>query len=148
MGCDNGQRAATIESKMVPNASEIACLAISPDGRTVVTPGSDNDLDVWSLKNGKRLCQLKGHSGRILALAFSPDGRMLASSGTNDQRNEPIFLWETASWRERLRLKAKNVEDRAVCFSPDGKLLAGAATMDGGVRFWDTATGEDLGSLG
>ena len=57
----------------------VEALAISPDGKTVVTGGRDKFIRFWDVATGKQLEEIKGHKGTLRSLAFSPDGKLLAS---------------------------------------------------------------------
>jgi WD40 repeat protein len=65
-------------------------LAISPDGRILVSPSDDNTIKMWDLATGRPVRTLTGHSGPIRSIAFSPDGRRLVS-GSWDRT---VKLWE------------------------------------------------------
>src|SRR5206468_3829378 len=52
-------------------------LAISPNGKTVLTGGSDRAAMLWSVETRQRLGALMLHQENVRAVAFSPDGRSL-----------------------------------------------------------------------
>ena len=52
----------------------LAC-AFSPDGRRVLSGGTDGTLRLWDQDSGQPLATLSGHQGEVNACAFSPDGR-------------------------------------------------------------------------
>ena len=56
-------------------------IAISPDGQTMVSGGSDRTITLRHLETGKILRTLTGHSGSIFALCLSQDGQIIASGG-------------------------------------------------------------------
>src|SRR6478672_13551531 len=55
----------------------VNCVAISPDGQTLVSGSRDNTIKIWNLASGKVLATLRGHSEAIYSLAISPDGQTL-----------------------------------------------------------------------
>lgn len=81
----------------------IACLAVSPDGRTVALGSYGRTValwDLWSLRPG---VLKEGHSGCVCCLEFSPDGRSLASGGADGG----VCIWDVGTnalvhrlWRE------------------------------------------------
>jgi WD40 repeat protein len=64
-------------------------LAITPNGKLLVSGGQDKLVRLWSLPDGALLKTLPGHTGGVLALSISPDGKTLASAGAD----KTIKLW-------------------------------------------------------
>ena len=54
-------------------------MALSPDGRRLVTGGDDRTVRLWDVASGKELHQFKGHTDRVTCVAFAADGRRVAS---------------------------------------------------------------------
>ncbi len=67
-----------------------AVVAISPDGRRVLTGDDEFNLNLWDVDRRELLGTSAGHTGPITSLAFSPDGKR-ALSASNDQT---IRFWE------------------------------------------------------
>jgi WD40 repeat protein len=72
----------------------IRALAITPDGRHVVTAGSQ--LVVWHAGTGKLVRKLDDSHGPFTTLALSPDGRFLFAAVSSRQ----AWLWDL-SWLEQ-----------------------------------------------
>lgn len=119
----------------------LSCLAISPDGLTLVvgggnlvalpeekTPGRLKLLDPtdWSERTTLTL------PGYVFAAAFSADGESLAIGG-----NDGLLRLLDPTGREMARLGADRADAyvRSVCFSPDGRLLA--AGCSDSVEIWN-----------
>ena len=80
-------------------------LALSPDGKTFVSGGTDSpEVNVWDVATQKLQASLHGHNLVLINLGFSPDGhRMLSSSiGT-----EAIKVWETNGWQQVSKLSGR-----------------------------------------
>jgi WD40 repeat protein len=98
----------------------------SPDGKTLVSGGSDKMVCLWDVPTGKNLAKWK-QPGQVGYLAFSPDGKTLRVGlhiGTQRMPTNRFLKTETgkeiASWKCFMGP-----------FSPDGKILA---TMTGQVE--------------
>ena len=64
-------------------------LALSSDGRRLLTAAKDQTLRLWDVETGKELHCFFGHTSHVNAAAFSPDGRF-ALSGSDDRT---MRLW-------------------------------------------------------
>jgi WD40 repeat protein len=122
-------------------------LAISPDGLTLASAGTDGIVTLWEVGTWRRLSTLRGHTGEywwtreIWCLAFSPDGRFVASGGGD----ETVRLWDVNERRERTVLHPGIGEVGALVFTPDGRTLIAGGPQK--IVFLDTATGQRLTSL-
>src|SRR5262249_3512832 len=98
----------------------VAAVALSPDGRTVVTAG-DSSARVWDATTGVMRYAVQ-HGGTIGAVALSPDGSLLATSSLDDS----IRLIETSTGQQRHRLRGHGYlgANRALAFTHDGTAIA------------------------
>ncbi|MCI0464140.1 MAG: hypothetical protein L0Z62_44975 [Gemmataceae bacterium] len=71
--------------------SRITCLAVSPDGRLLVSGREDGVLHLWQLPDGQPLGRLGKCSGVVFLLRFSPDGRFLAAAGTAESGQVQVW---------------------------------------------------------
>jgi hypothetical protein len=88
----------TLES----HSSEVNGVALSPDGRRVLSAAWDNTLKVWDLENGRELCVLEGHSSGVYGVVVSPDGRRAISASAD----HTLKVWDLQTRRELRTLKA------------------------------------------
>jgi uncharacterized protein (TIGR03067 family) len=76
------------------------CVAFSPDGRRVLSGGTDKVLRLWDVATGKELHHFAGHLDAIWSVAFSPDGSYALSGGGGQLRDDQ---WRVGSdWAVRL----------------------------------------------
>jgi serine/threonine protein kinase len=120
----------------------IFTLALSPDGKTVATGGSNRVIRLQDSATGQERLLLTGHAGPVYGVAYRPDGKMLASGGWD----HIIRLWDTATGDLLRSLDAPSRDVWSVAFAPDGKTLASVG-QDGIVRVWDAETGGQLAAL-
>jgi WD40 repeat protein/serine/threonine protein kinase len=123
-------------------------VALSPDGRKVVTAGDRSGGDIscftpriWDAATSKVVHVLEGpQRGDVLAIAVSPDSARLATAGAN----HTVVLWDMATGKELITLRGHAKAVLGVIFSPDGRHLA-SASDDGTVRLWTVPTGGPTG---
>jgi len=129
------------------NSDQIAAIAISPDGSTLISGNWDPRIKVWNLTNGQLQRTLAGHTRMVGALAISPNGKILAS-GSYD---ETIKLWDldTGEVRHTIEIYSQAASKEIAClvFSPDGQILY-SGSQGGNTYYWDANTGKNLGDLG
>ncbi|GAB1540803.1 hypothetical protein NUACC21_34720 [Scytonema sp. NUACC21] len=111
-------------------------IAVSQDGRILVTGAEDTRVDVWDTQSGKLLEVLEGHDGFVNSVTVSPDGKTVAS-GSEDTT---IILWDLETGKKRKVLLGHTDGVTSVAFSPNGTLLA-SASNDGTIRLWDVESG-------
>ncbi len=106
-------------------------LAYSPDGRTLVSGGSNLVVRIWDAATGRDRGQLWGHASTVTALAFRPDGRRLASGGSDTV----VRLWDMDSGRQLRTFKGHTDRICSLAFSADGNTLA-SSSFDKTVKLW------------
>jgi WD40 repeat protein len=111
-------------------------VAMSSDGKTLVSCARDDTLRFWDVATGKELRQVN-HDGGVWRLAFSPDGTVLATGGGNAR------FWDAATGK-LLRVVERDADGHieALAFAPDGKTLAAARSNSHVVSLWDVASGK------
>lgn len=134
------------------HAGRVACVAYSPDGRTLAarTRGEAVDLlnpNTRASRGGMRESDRLGSSA-----AWSPDGRTLASGGTSGDPRVPspdaegkVTLWDVPQVRlaekPQLVFEPEGRDAASVAFSPDGAALV-VCGRGGAFGLYDAATGK------
>jgi WD40 repeat protein len=123
------------------HAGEIRSVAVSPDGRLLLTASDDRTAKVWDLATGE-LVRALAHPDVVSAAAFSPDGAEIVTGG-GDARAR---VWRVADGTVRVELSGHTTRLGPTSFSPDGARIV-TSDRDGSVRLWDARTGAELHAL-
>ena len=119
-----------------PGEGQINALTASPDGRTLVSGGSDRQrgaVQLWSMPDGKPGATLLGHFNIVTGLAYSPDGGVLVSASVD----QSVKLWSMPQSVLKATLSGHLQGAFSVAFSPDGRTLAVGGGMDkGSLHLW------------
>ncbi len=114
-------------------------VALSPDGRFLVSGSEDSLLKLWDIASGKEMRTFAGHSNWVLSVAFSPDGKRVYSSS----RDCLIKAWDVQSGKDLLTFTGHNSWVNSIALSPDGKFLVSCAENTE-LFLWDTVTGQKI----
>ena len=119
-------------------------LAVSTDGRTLISAGGDDSLVWWPAADETPAPQrkVKAHDGWIRSIALSPDGTHLASGG-NDRI---VRLWNMADGTKAGEFSGATRDIYSVRFHPGGEWLL-AGDLDGKILQWETKTGRLVRTL-
>ncbi|MBO13595.1 MAG: hypothetical protein CMJ68_22945 [Planctomycetaceae bacterium] len=132
---------------------QVSDLAISPDGRHLVTaagePGLYGEARIYAIsadvhKAGpgqvaKLARTIRGHSDSLNTVALSADGSLLAT-GSYDRT---IIIWKTATGKRHVEMTGHNGPVFDVAFDPRNRFLA-SASGDRTVKLWNLKTGTRL----
>ncbi|WP_406695264.1 protein kinase [Singulisphaera sp. Ch08] len=131
--------------EMFVHPDAIWSVALSPDGRTLLTGSSamvagklQGEARLWDVNTGRAFGEPLKHGSYVNSAVFSPDGKRILT-GSADRTAQ---LWDAATCRPlgAPLVQASSVE--TVAFAPDGRsflIVAGRS-----VSFWDTATRQPL----
>src|SRR5207245_2447989 len=125
------------------HASPVTAVALSPDGRLLVTANSGPapgdkpapvEIVFWETATGKRLFALTGHDTTLHCLALHPSGGTAAAAC----RDGNIYVLETDRGRVLAKLTGHARPAVRLAYHPTEPLLA-SASRDGTVRLWGLA---------
>ncbi|BBN09989.1 U3 small nucleolar RNA-associated protein 5 [Marchantia polymorpha subsp. ruderalis] len=127
----------------------ISCVAVSPDGGSLLTASSE--LKLFDLSSKKRIRKFTGHPAEVTALAFSQDGKYALSSSTGERQ---VSIWEcepnTSTTGAVLSLSCEQsvVSLDGSRFIEGTGLLKLLAVSEGGVAYvWEATSLEKLASV-
>ena len=116
-------------------------MSFTPDGKSVVTGGADNQLRVWNPdEDGKQVKTVGGFSGGIFRLLYHPDGKTLLVCSAD----KVVRTFE--NFAPKLSLTGHADWVYALAVSPDGKTIA-SGSWDGEVRLWNMLDGKPIRTI-
>ncbi len=81
-------------------------LAFAPDGKTIIS-GGQNEIEIWSVENGKLIASIDGHSDWVKCVDVSADGNFIAAGG-----NDSVMrVWNITDY---LPVKRNTIQDVVV----------------------------------
>jgi WD40 repeat protein len=133
-----GRSVATLRATNGPDAS---ALALGPDGRTLVTGGSDGTATLWNVSDRSATRTLR-YGGRVWWVAVSPDGKLLAAQWKAGQQSASTVEVRTLAGNRTVFTTSVTNGKGGLEFSPDGRSLAalGCCEPDSTVVVWNTRT--------
>lgn len=123
---------------------EVAALAVTPDGSTIVSGHLATDVGFWSLEGGRTSDRIQPGEDSVRSLAVSPDGEHLVVAGARDAA--VLLRVDDGSVVARLTPLSEDSRARSnVAFSTGGETVIGLSGADATVLLWDTRTGARIG---
>ncbi len=84
---------------LVGHEGSVNCVAVSPNGKTLFSGGSDGTIRVWDEQTGKLKYTQDAKSGSITSLSVSPSGKNLVNTSSDHK----IKIWDIR--REKITFK-------------------------------------------
>lgn len=119
--------------------TKITCLAISPDGKRIISSSWDKKIKVWNATTGQEILTLKEHVSPVHGVAISGDGKRIVSLEIGS-----VKVWDATTGQENLPLKGEFATDATIlAFSPDGQRILSRYENET-VKVWSAVTGQEL----
>ena len=128
---------------------------LSPDGRHVLSGGSDGSVIYWERDTGKVIHRFQGEQQFVYATALSGDGRLAltaAGAASPGEQQTQITLWDVETARPLRNYGALGrITNRSlfggVAFDREARRVIASSLADSVVWVWDLETGEELHKL-
>jgi WD40 repeat protein len=131
------------------HSGPVTSVAISPDGKYIVSGNYDNTIKLWDIESGKEIRNFEGHSSIVASVAISPDGKYIVS-GSHDKT---VKLWDIESGEEIKSFEGHSSYVSSVAISPDGKYIVSGSgdifysSESEKKKLWDIESGEEIGNF-
>ncbi|HZE97358.1 MAG TPA: PQQ-binding-like beta-propeller repeat protein, partial [Planctomycetota bacterium] len=123
------------EAPKLRSENEIAGLAVTLDGKTLVQTDGAGAVYLWKLETGDLIKQQK-HGSISTAVALSPDGKVFVTGGGDGS----VKQWDAASGEAIGKFSCPDLDVRSLAYRKDGKALY-VGLADGHLKVVDPATG-------
>lgn len=128
--------------KVIPTPSQINCISILNDNKTIISGHYNGMVQFWNVSNGQNIRMLARPSGdEVLALAVNPDQTILAAGRYSGN----IDLYDIQTEKQRT-LKAHKSKVTSLHFSPEHNMLL-SSSGDGTVKIWNYSEGKEMATL-
>ncbi|GAB2510450.1 hypothetical protein GCM10027167_10600 [Nocardia heshunensis] len=131
-----GEPGGPLERILQGHDGRITSVAVSADGKHIVSGSSDKTVKVWELANGHLQRTIEAHDREVSAIAVSADGQRIVSGGFDDTTR----VWILASGRRERTLSNHSGHVYAVAVTADSEHIV-VGGSDRSVQIWNRADG-------
>ncbi|WP_414754712.1 hypothetical protein, partial [Anabaena sp. CCY 9910] len=123
---------------LVGHSDWVKAVAVTPNGKQVISGSKDNTLKVWNLETGEEQFTLIGHTESVNAIAVTPDGKRVIS-GSSDHT---LKIWDLATGNELFTFSGHRTQVVALTVTPDSKWVI-SASVPNIIKVWDLESGKE-----
>jgi len=131
----------TLLSSFPSHIDTIYSVALSPDGKKILSGGIDTTVKLWDADRGMFLKNLGGHNFNVYSIVFSNDGRLALSAGGD----KLVKVWDMLTGG-CIKTLSHSDQVHSVALSSDGK-TALTGSFDKTLKLWDISSGTCLKTL-
>jgi WD40 repeat protein len=117
-------------------------VAVTPDGKTIVSGSTDDTLKVWDLETGRCQVTFWGHTSTVVGVAITPDGKTIVSGSADGT----LKVWDLETGRCRATFEGHTNAVWGVAITSDGKTIV-SGSLDKTLKVWDLETGKCRATL-
>ena len=125
--------------KFQGHSGQVLGVALSGDGKRVLTGSADKTAILWDAASGSKLQTFQGHADNIQSVALSGDGKHVLTGSTD----KTAILWDAASGSKLQTFQGHTLGVKTVALTGDGKLVL-TGSWDGTAILWEAASGKRL----
>jgi WD40 repeat protein len=126
------------EVRRYAHPKDVNGVAVSRDGRLLLTGCDNHHAYLWNVDTGEELRQLNGFSSYAYAVDLSPDHRYAACGG----HDKSLRIYDVADGKQVLAIDGHDNAVTAVAFSPDGRFVFSCG--DRAAHQWEVSTGKEI----
>jgi WD40 repeat protein len=97
--------------------SSINVIALTPDGKQIVSGADDGILKVWDVATGKELRSLSGDGNAVTAIIVTPDGKQVISGS----KDGTLTVWNLARGQELFTMTEREYFIETIAVTSDSK---------------------------
>jgi WD40 repeat protein len=125
------------------HTKDIRRIAISPNGKQLLSGSFDGTMRLWDLQSGKEIRRFDGQGHFVESVGFTADGqRAICSYGPKvaeaiyeDDPRCSLRPWDLNTGKELQQFKGHTAPVLSLAISADGRLLV-SGSADNSVRLW------------
>jgi WD40 repeat protein len=121
--------------RTIEDLGPVYCLAISRDGKRVVSGHQDSRARVWEVDSGELIAEFGRQQPAVVSAFFSPDGNHIAFA----HADEFVRIWDLRLGQETKTFRGHTGTVRTIAYMPNGKQILSAGA-DKIIRLWDIAS--------
>jgi WD40 repeat protein len=136
------------------HTAEAHALKFTPDGRRLITAGTDRTVRVWDTSTGECLRVIRtpiagARFGTLFSCDISPDGQLLAVGEFGEAPGDPaaIYLISLETYEIVRRLDGHRGSIFGMQFSYDGQRLVSGSGWDMTAFVWEVSSGRKLQTI-
>lgn len=135
-------KVATETQTLKSHARSLTAVAVSSDGKTLVSAGEDRTVRLYSARDpSSESTTLRGPRSAILSLAVAPAGDTIAAASAEGS----VWLWPTLVGKRDVVLRGHTQWSYRLTQLPNRRVLSSGTD---GLRLWDLETGRLLRAFG
>jgi WD40 repeat protein len=123
------------ENSLEGHASGTIGLAVSMDGRRIVSGVQDGKIIIWDADTKEITRCLSHHTDWVICIKFSPDEKRLASASVDGT----LKIWDAETWELVFDIDDHQDKVWTMAYSPNGTKIA-SGSYDQTVRIWNATT--------